>query len=93
MSPPAIWCSFPSALAPNAVDARFRVAAVCSALPGFRNFRGRVALAVGSGLLMSLENFEIMTRSAPAEAFQGIYFIQGKGDEKAHQAVAGRFGR
>lgn len=71
-------------------DARFRVAAIYSALPGFRNVRGRVALAVGSGLLMSLENFKIMTRSAPSEAFQGIYFIQGKGDEKAHQAAAAK---
>ena len=70
--------------------ARFRVAAIYSALPGFRNVRGRVALAVGSGLLMSLENFKIMTRSAPYEAFQGIYFVQAKGDANAHKAVAGR---
>lgn len=69
-------------------DARFRVAAVCSSVPGFRNFRGRVALAVGSGLLMSLENFKIMTRSAPVEAFQAIYFVHSKGDATAQKALA-----
>jgi hypothetical protein len=71
-------------------DARFRVAAICSAVPGFRNFRGRVALAVGSGLLMSRENFDIMTRPAPREAFHGIYFVRAKGDASAQKAVARR---
>jgi hypothetical protein len=69
-------------------DARFRVSAICSALPGFRNFRGRVALAVGSGLLMSLENFAIMTRSAPVEAFQSIYFVSTSAGDSVQKDVA-----
>jgi putative ABC transport system permease protein len=69
-------------------DARFRVAAIYSAMPGFRNFHGRVALAVGSGLLMSLENFNRMTRAAPTEAFQAIYFLKAKGNAAAQKAMA-----
>ena len=71
-------------------DARFRVAAVCSSIPGFDNFRGRVALAVGSGVLMSLDNFKTMTKSAPADAYQATYFIKAKGDDAAQKAVARR---
>ncbi len=71
-------------------DARFRVAAVCSAMPGFENFRARVARAVGAGVLMSLDNFKTMTRSAPAEAFQGLYFAKTTGDASAQKAVAHR---
>jgi len=71
-------------------DARFRVAAISSSMPGLENFRGRVAHAVGSGLLVSLDNFRQMTRSAPADAFQALYFIKAKGDPAAQKAVARR---
>jgi len=69
-------------------DARFRVEAVCGAMPGFENFRARVATAVGSGALLSLADFKVMTRSAPADAVHGLYLVKAKGDEKAQQAVA-----
>src|SRR5262249_43604956 len=71
-------------------DGRYRVAAVCSSIPGFEGFRGRVALAVGAGLLLSLDNFKTMTRSAPQEAFQAMYFVKAKGDEAAHKKLAQR---
>ena len=71
-------------------DARFRVAAVCSAMPGFESFRARVARAVGAGVLMSLNNFKTMTRSAPAEAFQGLYFARTTGDASAQKTAAHR---
>jgi putative ABC transport system permease protein len=71
-------------------DARFRVSAVCGAMPGLENFRARVVHAVGSGALMSLENFRAMTRAAPAEVFQAMYFVKAKGDETAQKAVARR---
>jgi putative ABC transport system permease protein len=71
-------------------DGRFRVTAVCSSIPGLENFRSRVALAVGSGVLLPLPEFERMSRSAPAEAFQALYFLQAKGDAAAQKAVAGR---
>jgi putative ABC transport system permease protein len=69
-------------------DARFRVQAVCGAMPGFENFRARVANAVGSGALISLADFKAMTRSAPAEAILALYLVKARGDEKAQQAVA-----
>jgi putative ABC transport system permease protein len=71
-------------------DARFRVAAISSSMPGLENFRGRVAHAVGSGLLISLDNFRRMTRSAPAEAMQALYFIKANGDAAAQKTVARR---
>lgn len=57
-------------------DGRFRIVGVWRTLPGFENFRGRVAHAVGSGVLMPLAEFERLTRSAPAEAFQALYFVR-----------------
>jgi ABC-type lipoprotein release transport system permease subunit len=69
-------------------EARFRVSAVCSSMPGFENFRGRVANAVGSGALMSLTNFQSLTRSAPPEAAQTIYFVQAQGDATTQKVVA-----
>jgi len=71
-------------------DARFRVAAISSSIPGLDNFRGRVAHAVGSGLLITLENFRHMTRSAPADALQALYFIKAKGDAAVQKSVARR---
>ncbi len=71
-------------------DARFQVAAISSSMPGLENFRGRVANAVGSGLLMSLENFRRMTRAAPADAFQALYFIKASGDATVQKSVAKR---
>jgi len=71
-------------------DGRFRVAAVCSALPGFENFRARVAQAVGSGALLPIEEFQRMTQAAPPEAFQARYFVKTPGDDRTQKAVAGR---
>jgi len=71
-------------------EARFRVAAVCSAVPGLENFRGRLANAVGSGVLISLENFQAMTRAAPAEAIQALYFARANGGAAAQKAVAAK---
>ena len=69
-------------------DARFQVAAIASAMPGFENFRGRVAHAVGSGLLMSLDNFKAMAHAAPAEAFQGLFLARTRGDAATQKAAA-----
>ena len=71
-------------------EARFRVAAICSAVPGLENFRGRLANAVGSAVLISLENFQVMTRAAPAEAFQALYFARANAGPAAQKAVAAR---
>ena len=75
-------------LGPERSEARFRVSAVYSSLPGFENFRGRVANAVGSGVLVSLANFNTMTRSAPAEAVESFYFARSRGDAAVQKAAA-----
>lgn len=69
-------------------DGRFRVAAVCSSLPGFKNFRGRVALAVGSGLILPERVFTEMTTSAPETAFQKAYFLKCSGGTTGQKQVA-----
>ena len=69
-------------------DRRFRVEAVCSAMPGFDNFRSRVAHAVGSGALIPLAVFKAMTREAPEEAFQARYFVKVRGDAAQQKSVA-----
>jgi ABC-type lipoprotein release transport system permease subunit len=69
-------------------DRRFRIEAVCSALPGFENFRSRTANAVGSGALISLETFRTMTRQAPEEAFQARYFVKVQGNAQTQKSVA-----
>lgn len=60
-------------------DGRFRVEAVCSAMPGFDNFRSRVAHAVGSGLLLPLSSFQTMTREVPTDALQSRFFVKTTG--------------
>lgn len=57
-------------------EARFRVAAVFRSLPGFENFRSRVASATGSGVLLSLDNLRAMTVAAPPETFQSLVFVK-----------------
>lgn len=69
-------------------DGRFRVLAVCESLPGFKNFRGRVALAVGSGILMPQETFDAMTTQAPESAFQVAYFLKSTGNAKLQKRLA-----
>ncbi|MGH7339183.1 MAG: ABC transporter permease, partial [Candidatus Rokuibacteriota bacterium] len=66
-------------------DARVRIEAVCSSLPGFSNFRARSGNAQGSGLLLSKATFERLADAAPREAFTGVCFIRarGKGSEAA----------
>jgi putative ABC transport system permease protein len=71
-------------------DARFRVTAVFSAVPGLDNFRARVARAVGAGALMSLEKFNELTRAAPAEAFQALYFVKASGTVEEQKSAAQR---
>lgn len=61
-------------------DGRFRIAGIRRTLPGFDTFRSRVAHAVGSGLLIPSAEFERLTRTAPAEAFQALYFVQTPAD-------------
>lgn len=69
-------------------DGRFRVTAICGALPGFNNFRSRIANAVGSGALIPLANFQSLTEAAPAEAFQTRYFVKAQADATVQKAVA-----
>ncbi len=69
-------------------DGRFRVAGVCTSFPGFHNFRGRIASAVGSGALISMAAFESFTRSAPSEAFLSAFFVQTDPAPAVQKAVA-----
>ena len=71
-------------------DGRFRVEAVCGAMPGFDNFRSRVANAVGSGIMMPLASFKQMTQTAPAETFLVRYFLKAAPGEEIQQTVAKR---
>jgi putative ABC transport system permease protein len=71
-------------------DARFKVAGICGSMPGFENFRAHVARATGAGALISLENFRILTRTAPPEAFQGLYFVRTSGEPETQKALAKR---
>jgi putative ABC transport system permease protein len=63
-------------------EARFRIAAICGAVPGFSNFNSRVASAVGSGVMMSLPRLTAMVRAAgleaaqEQEAFHTLYLIR-----------------
>jgi len=57
-------------------DRRFRIEAICSAVPGFENFRSRVAHAVGSGVLLPLGSFNAMIDAAPADARLARFFLK-----------------
>jgi putative ABC transport system permease protein len=69
-------------------DRRCRVEAVCGAVPGFDNFRSRVAHAVGSGVLMPMAAFDAMARPAPLEAMQTRLLVRTKPGESVQRAVA-----
>ncbi|MBI4626177.1 MAG: ABC transporter permease [Verrucomicrobia bacterium] len=69
-------------------DRRFRIEAVCGAMPGFENFRSRVAHAVGSGVLLPLASFQAMTVAAPADALQSRFFLKTAPDEAVQKNVA-----
>lgn len=84
------WVELSFRLGSYRKEGRFRVAGICSALPGFQNFRGRVASAVGAGLLLPLSAFREMTASAPAEAFHSVYWIQSEPGSAAQKRVAER---
>lgn len=71
-------------------DGRFRVAAVCGALPGFSNFRSRLASAVGSGVLIPMESFADLTRGTPPEALLALYYVKAGAGEETQQEVASR---
>jgi putative ABC transport system permease protein len=71
-------------------DRRFRIEAVCDAVPGFENFRSRVALAVGSGVLLPLAVFQDLTTTAPPEAFQWRFFVRTAPNEGIQRSVAQR---
>lgn len=70
------------------VDAKFRVLAVARSLPGFKNFRGRVALAVGSGVLLPQSVYDRMTASAPPAAFFTAYLLRTSGEAAVQKEVA-----
>ena len=69
-------------------DRRFRIEAVCGAVPGFDNFRSRVAHAVGSGVLLPLASFQIMTQAAPSEAMLSRFFLKTAPGEAVQKSVA-----
>jgi hypothetical protein len=69
-------------------EGRFKVTAICGAMPGFENFRGRVAAAVGSGALISQKQFDRLTAAAPAEARQSLFFLKAAGGAAGQKAVA-----
>lgn len=71
-------------------DKRFRVEAVCSAVPGFENFRSRVAHAVGSGVLLPMASFQTMTEAAPLDALQTRFFLRTSAEEAVQRSVAQR---
>ncbi len=71
-------------------DGWFHVEAVCNAMPGFDNFRSRVANAVGSGVMMPLESFKQMTQAAPRETFLARYFLKAAGGAEVQKAVVQR---
>jgi predicted lysophospholipase L1 biosynthesis ABC-type transport system permease subunit len=71
-------------------ERRFRVAAVCGAMPGFENFRGRVAQAVGSGALLPRASFQSLTAAAPAEARLTRYFVRAADGEAGGRELAQR---
>ncbi len=61
-------------------DVRVRVEAICASMPGFHNFRARVASAIGSGILLSAKTFESLTADAPDEAFEGFVLVKTSRD-------------
>jgi cell division protein FtsX len=69
-------------------ERRCRVEAICSAVPGFENFRSRVAQAVGSGVLLPLAGFQAMTEAAPADAFQSRFFVKTTAADEGSRTVA-----
>ena len=71
-------------------DGWFHVEAICNAMPGFDNFRSRVASAVGSGVMMPLASFQQMTQAAPPEAFLARYFLKAAGGAEVQETVAKR---
>lgn len=68
-------------------EMRFRVAAVCSSVPGFPEFRSRVSNRQGSGAIVSIPRLGQMVRAAglnEAEmrgAFHGTYFVKAGPDQ------------
>lgn len=75
-------------LGASRTDRRFRIAAICSALPGFDNFRSRVAHAVGSGVLLPLDSFQAMTQAAPTDALLSRFFVRTAPGEAVQRRVA-----
>jgi putative ABC transport system permease protein len=67
---------------------RFRVAAVCSTVAGFAEFRARVAHAVGSGVLLPMTSFLELTRGVPADAQLVRYLVKTAPDAAAQVAAA-----
>jgi putative ABC transport system permease protein len=67
---------------------RFRVAAVCATLPGFAEFRSRVAHAIGSGVLLPATSFNALTQGVPNDARFVRYLVKTEGDRATQQAVA-----
>lgn len=71
-------------------DRRFRIVAVCSAVPGLDNFHARVARAVGAGALIPAAIFDELTRVAPDDAFQARYLVRTGTDAGVQESAARR---
>ncbi len=71
-------------------ERRFRVEAVCGAMPGFENFRGRVAQAVGSGALIPRGSFQALTAASPPEARLTRFFLRAAADSGGGRELAQR---
>jgi ABC-type lipoprotein release transport system permease subunit len=69
-------------------ERRCRIEAICSAMPGFENFRSRIAQAWGSGVLLPLAGFHAMTHAAPAEAFQSRFFARAAPGDNVQRTAA-----
>jgi putative ABC transport system permease protein len=67
-------------------EARVRIAAVCSAVPGVPAIRARAANAQGSGLLLAWPRFLKLTSGVPAEARDGFALMATSGDPLAAAA-------
>jgi ABC-type lipoprotein release transport system permease subunit len=77
-------------LGSSRAEGRFRVEAVCGVMPGFENFRSRIANATGSGVLIPLNVFSRLTASAPQESVLARYFVRVDSQEESQKSVAGK---
>jgi putative ABC transport system permease protein len=72
-------------------EARARIEAVASSLPGFPHIRARAANAQGSGLLLSWKAFMKLTEGVPAEAREGFALVKGQDPAALRERLGLRF--